>query len=240
MEVKNIAFYKFVELTQLPEIRAELKAQAKALEVSGTIILAPEGINGFLAGPTKQVDEMTALLRSRPEFQDLEFKQSFSDHTPFQRLKVKLKKEIIPFGKPEIRPQLSTGDRLDPLELKRWLDEDRPVWIVDTRNDYEVKHGTFKNAVDLGLKTFRDFPEKWKEVAPRLRDRPVVMFCTGGIRCEKATAFAAQAGLHEVYQLEGGILKYFEKCNDAHYNGDCFVFDERVALDPDLKASSAR
>lgn len=232
----NIAFYRFVDLERLPELRRELRALGSRLGLKGTIILSPEGINGFLAGPEAPVRELMSTLRSMPPFDGIEFKESRSSRVPFGRFLVKLKKEIIPFGKPEVRPARSTGRRLAARELASWLDSGKEVILLDTRNDYEISKGTFENARDLGLRRFRDFPGRLLEIPAEWREKPVVMFCTGGIRCEKATAYAALEGFRDVYQLEGGILKYFEEVGGRHYRGDCFVFDEREALDPSLKA----
>jgi RluA family pseudouridine synthase len=147
---------------------------------------------------------------------------------------VRLKKEIIAFGVEAVRPADYTSPKIAPNELKRWLDEGRPVTLLDTRNDYEVRLGTFKGAIDPHIKTFRSFPEAVRKLPPALKEQPVVMFCTGGIRCEKAGPFMEMEGFKDIYQLDGGILKYFEECGGAHYDGDCFVFDQRVGVDPAL------
>jgi predicted sulfurtransferase len=151
---------------------------------------------------------------------------------------VKVKKEIIPLGLPSVRPREKTGARLAPRELKRWLDEKRDMVLLDTRNDYEIDHGTFETAMSLRLDHFREFPERLAEVPAELRDKPLVMFCTGGIRCEKASVVAMAQGFREVYQLDGGILKYFEECGGEHYEGRCFVFDRRIAVGSDLAETS--
>lgn len=232
--ILNVAFYKFVALDELPERRSRLRDLCASHGLRGTILLSPEGINGFLAGREERVRELLRELRSIPELTDLEAKESWSETIPFKRLKIKLKKEIIPMGRPDIRPHDRTGARLPPAELKRWLDEKRDILVLDTRNDYEIAHGTFESAAHLGLKNFRQFGEKLEDLPEAARRKPVVMFCTGGIRCEKATALALREGFEQVFQLEGGILKYFEECGGAHFRGDCFVFDERGALGSDL------
>jgi UPF0176 protein len=234
MKYLNIAFYQFTELSSLPELRALLKETCARLELRGTILLAPEGINGSVAGEELRIREFQDYLSRRIELQGLQFKESLSSQKPFGRMKVKLKKEIIPIGDERISPLKQTGKRIAPKELKKWLDENKDFVLIDTRNDYEIELGTFKNAVDLGLKHFRGIKERLKEVPESIRSKPVVMFCTGGIRCEKATALAMEQGFRDVYQLDGGILKYFEECGDSHYQGKCFVFDERVALDGEL------
>jgi predicted sulfurtransferase len=231
----NIAFYKFVELDNLPERRQAMRARCRELGFRGTILLSAEGINGFLAGEEEVLRQFLSELAAKPEFFKLEVKESWSSQIPFSRMLVKLKKEIISMGRPDIRPTEMTGKRLLPSDFKKWLDENRDIVVLDTRNDYEVEAGTFEKAEHLNLKNFREFGERLKEVPKEKREKPVVMFCTGGIRCEKATALALKEGFTDVYQLEGGILKYFEEIGGAHYKGDCFVFDNRVTVDPELR-----
>lgn len=233
--ILNISFYKFVELNSLPERRVALKERCMSFGLKGSILISPEGINGFLAGTQEAVHGFVAELKQQPEFFDINPKESWSSDQPFSRMLVKIKKEIISTGRPEIKPSEFTGKRLAPKEFKQWLDEKRDIIVVDTRNDYEIDCGTFENAMDFRIKTFRAFGEHLKAAAPKLSNKPVVMFCTGGIRCEKATALAMKEGITDVYQLEGGILKYFEEVGGAHYKGDCFVFDNRVTVDPKLK-----
>jgi len=233
--IVNIAAYKFVPLDQLPERRQELRELCQEQELKGTILLTPEGINLFMAGSRDGIDALLAHLRRDPLLAELEVKESFSDYQPFSRLLVKIKKEIIAFGVEGIAPGERTSPKLTPEELKKWLDEGRPVTLLDTRNDYEVELGTFENALPIGVNHFRDFPEAVRQLPEDLKKQPIVMFCTGGIRCEKAGPFMEREGFEQIYQLEGGILKYFEECGGAHYQGDCFVFDHRVALNPKLK-----
>lgn len=242
--VLNLSFYRFHAFSaeEIAEIRPRLKALALANELKGTVILAPEGVNGFLAGKESDVRQFWMDFQAlHAGFAAMDAKESFSDDRPFSRLLIKVKKEIIPMGIATIKPLEATGARLDPEELKKWYDEGREFVIVDTRNQYEMELGTFENAVDPGLKTFREFPAWLQEAAkkPEYQGKPWVMFCTGGIRCEKATALGQQYGIPEVYQLEGGILRYFEKVGGAHYKGECFVFDKRVAVDPALQETSA-
>ncbi|WP_013630900.1 sulfurtransferase [Rubinisphaera brasiliensis] len=234
----NIAAYLFAKLDRLPERRAELLAFCKERQLKGTILLAPEGINLFMAGLREPIDELLAHLRADPLLAELEAKESFSETQPFSRLLVKLKKEIIAFGIDGIEPGDYTSKKIPPQTLKQWLDEGRPLTLLDTRNDYEVELGTFENALPIGVDSFRDFPDKVRQLPEEMKDRPIVMFCTGGIRCEKAGPFMEREGFREIYQLEGGILKYFEECGGEHYSGDCFVFDHRVALDPQLKETA--
>ena len=235
--VTNISTYRFAELTGLKELRENLSAGCKAWGLKGTILLSTEGINLFVAGAAESVDLLLAKLRQVPGLEGLEPKISLSDDQPFNRMLVRLKKEIISFGMESIRPANYTSPKIPAAELKRWLDEGRPVTLLDTRNDYEVKLGTFKGAIIPNINTFREFPDAVRKLPEALKDQPVVMFCTGGIRCEKAGPFMENEGFKNIYQLEGGILKYFEECGGDHYDGECFVFDQRVGVDPGLRES---
>ncbi len=230
----NISTYCFADLDDLRELRAELLVKCKAWELKGTILLSREGINLFVAGSDPSTQALMECLRAIPGLEGLTPKISYSDHQPFNRMLVRLKKEIISFGVEGVKPGQHSSPKLPPKELKKWLDEGKSVTLLDTRNDYEVKMGTFKGAIDSNIKTFRDFPNAVRELPEELKDQPVVMFCTGGIRCEKAGPFMEMQGFREIYQLEGGILKYFEECGGDHYEGDCFVFDQRVGVDPSL------
>jgi predicted sulfurtransferase len=232
--ILNIAAYRFVSLDLLSERREQLRLRGEFWNLKGTILLSPEGINLFLAGTREGIDGFLTELRTDPIFADLEVKESFSETIPFEEFFVKLKKEIIPFGQPEIDAVLESGPRIDPHELKRWLDEGRDFTLLDTRNDYEIDFGTFERATTLKLKHFREFPEAIEQLPEMSKMKPVVMFCTGGIRCEKASLLLQKRGF-QVLQLEGGILKYFEEVGGDHYRGECFVFDQRVALDSELR-----
>ena len=233
--IVNIAAYKFVPLDNLGQRRAELRRICNRLGLRGTILLSSEGINLFVAGRRGAVDALLRYLREDPALSDLEAKESFSDRQPFNRMLIKIKQEIIAFGHHDVAPASYTSKKLPPEELQTWLDAGRPVTLLDVRNQYEYRLGTFEGAVTLDLDHFRDFPQAVEQLADDVRNQPVVMFCTGGIRCEKAGPFLEQKGFQQVYQLEGGILKYFEKCGGRHYNGECFVFDQRVALDSTLR-----
>ncbi len=196
--------------------------------------MSPEGINLFVAGERSAIDSLLAELRSIAGLSDFEPKVSVSAEQPFRRMLVKIKREIIAFGVEGIEPGRATSPKLAPRELKRWLDEGRPVTLLDTRNDYEVRLGTFENAVTLGIDHFRSFPAAVRELPAEMKQQPIVMFCTGGIRCEKAGPLMEREGFEQVFQLEGGILKYFEECGGEHYAGECFVFDRRVGVDAGL------
>lgn len=234
-EFLNIAVYKFVSLDDLEALRDELKHACVDLGLRGTILLSREGINMFLAGVPERVESFLGQLAVRPEFQELDVKKSYSSKVPFRRMLVRLKKEIIPCGLAEIQPGEKTSPKLPAEQLKRWLDEGKQLRLLDVRNNYEIELGTFRGAEHLSLGHFRDFQEAIDQFPEAAKSEPIVMFCTGGIRCEKAGPVMEKAGFREVYQLDGGILKYFEECGDAHYDGACFVFDGRVALDPQLK-----
>ncbi|HVJ68050.1 MAG TPA: rhodanese-like domain-containing protein [Caulifigura sp.] len=233
--VTNIAAYRFARMEGLKELRTELLSFCKSRDLKGTILLAPEGINLFVAGSEAPVEELVTRLRELPGLEDLAPKHSLSDEQPFSRMLVRLKKEIIAFGVEGIDPATYTSPRIEAKKLKEWLDEGRPVVLYDTRNDYEVKLGTFRNAIVAGIDHFRHFPDAVAKLPAEMRDAPVVTFCTGGIRCEKAAPWLELAGFENVFQLDGGILKYFEDCGSAHFDGNCFVFDDRQALTPDLK-----
>jgi predicted sulfurtransferase len=178
-------------------------------------------------------------LRSITGFEDLNPKESFSENQPFRRMLVRLKKEIIAFGVEGIEPGKKSSAKISAQTLKQWIDEGKPLTLLDTRNDYEIRMGTFEGAIPAGVEHFRDFPNAVEKLSPELKERTIVMFCTGGIRCEKAGPFMERAGFQNVFQLDGGILKYFEECGGAHYKGDCFVFDRRVCVDSQLCETSA-
>lgn len=232
--VVNVAAYQFVELSDLKPLRARLRALCNDWRLRGTILLSTEGINLFVAGERSSTDLLLAELRRIPGLENLAVKISHSERPPFNRMLVRIKREIIAFGVPGIDPVRRPAPKLSPSELKKWLDEGRPITLLDTRNDYEVKLGTFRNALPIGIQHFRHFPQAADRLPAELKQRPIVMFCTGGIRCEKAGPYLEQQGFEQVFQLEGGILKYFEECGNAHYQGECFVFDQRVGLDAGL------
>lgn len=237
--ISNIAAYRFVAMTELGPLRGRLLGLCKQWQLRGTILLSPEGINLFVAGAPEMVDLLLDELRALPGLADLEVKRSESALQPFNRMLVRIKKEIIAFGVEGIEPGRHTSPKLPPAKLKQWLDEGRRVILLDTRNDYEVKLGTFAKARPIGVDHFRDFPDAVRKLPPEMKGEPIVMFCTGGIRCEKAGPFMEREGFQSVFQLEGGILKYFEECGSAHYNGECFVFDQRVGVDPSLRETDS-
>ena len=237
--IVNIAAYKFAPLDELAQRREVLRELTRRLGLKGTILLSPEGINFFLAGARSAVDEFVAVLQTDPQIGPLEIKESYTERQPFGRMLVKIKREIIAFGVEGIDPARRTSPKLPARQLKQWLDEGRPVTLLDVRNDYEIALGTFANAEPIGVDHFRDFPQAVDGLPDDRKEETVVMFCTGGIRCEKAGPYMERAGFKSVFQLEGGILKYFEECGSAHYTGECFVFDDRVAVDGALQPTDA-
>lgn len=233
--VTNLAAYRFVELAGLKGLREELLVICKDSGLRGTILLSVEGINLFVAGSAHGISKLMERLRVIPGMEDFEGKVSESEDQPFRRMLVRIKKEIISFGIEGVEPGKRTSPKLSAKELKQWLDEGRKITLLDTRNDYEVKLGTFEGAIVPDIRTFREFPKAVRELPEGMKEETVVMFCTGGIRCEKAGPFMEMEGFKNIYQLDGGILKYFEECGGAHYNGECFVFDQRVGVDPALQ-----
>ena len=240
LPILNIAAYKFAELHHLEELRGQLRTECRERGLKGSILLSPEGINLFIAGESSSVEGLLGRLRAIPGLEDLEPKISGSEEQPFNRMLVKLKQEIIALGVEGINPARHTSPRIAAKELKQWIDEGREFTLLDTRNTYEVKLGTFAGATTLPIRHFRKFPEAIRQLPEELKQRPVVSFCTGGIRCEKAAPFLEREGFQHVLQLDGGILKYFEECGGAHYEGECFVFDKRVGVDPALQETDSQ
>ncbi len=225
------AFYKFVPLDDYESLKPPLLEAMKAHNIWGTIILAHEGINGGMAGLPEEMIRLYDYLRADPRFHDLVFKETWHDIMPFEKAKVKLRKEIVTLGVPELDPLKQTGVRVTPQEWNELI-ADPNVVVVDTRNHYEVEFGTFKNAIDPHTENFRDFPAYVQEHLLDKKDKKIAMFCTGGIRCEKSTAYLKSLGFEDVYQLEGGILNYFKNIptEESCWEGRCFVFDERISV----------
>lgn len=234
-KIINIAGYRFVDLPDRDELRKPMQDLCAKLDLMGTILLSTEGINFFLAGSEDNAEQFINELEEDERFIDITLKKSYTDYQPFRRMNVRLKKEIISVGMDEIQPARFTGDEISPSQFKQWLDEGREIAVLDTRNKYELRVGTFENAIDLNLKSFRQFPQATEKLLDSLEDTPIVMFCTGGIRCEKASAIMLNQGFKNIYQLKGGILGYFEEVGGAHWVGDCFVFDQRVSVNPQLQ-----
>lgn len=231
-----VAYYKFVKLPDFEERKEPLLKVCEDNKVKGTILLAAEGINSTMAGPEAGVEAVLGYLQSDPAIGQLTVKRSWADEPPFYRMKVRLKKEIVRLGMPEVNPNDQVGEYVPP---EKWneLISDPDVVLVDTRNDYEYEIGTFKGAIDPNTKSFREFPEYVRTNLADKKDKKIAMFCTGGIRCEKSTSLLLKEGFEKVYHLEGGILNYLEKVDPAEslWQGDCFVFDNRVAVDHKLE-----
>ncbi len=230
------AMYKFVTLDNFEDLRQPLLDEMLRLDVKGTLLLAAEGINGTVAGSREGIDALLDYLRRDERLKDIDHKESYDDDMPFYRTKVKLKKEIVTLGVEGIDPKRVVGTYVKPADWNALI-SDPDVVLVDTRNDYEVEIGTFKGALDPRTKTFREFPQYVKENLDPEKNKKVAMFCTGGIRCEKSTAYLKEQGFEEVYHLEGGILKYLEEIpqEESLWEGECFVFDNRVTVNHQLE-----
>ncbi|XOV78167.1 MAG: rhodanese-related sulfurtransferase [Aestuariibacter sp.] len=232
------AMYKFVTLENFEDMRTPLLEAMENYGIKGTLLLAKEGINGTVSGSREGIDALLSYLNQDPRIDPISFKESFDTEQPFYRTKVKLKKEIVTMGVEGIDPRRTVGSYVKPQDWNELI-SDPDVTVIDTRNDYEIEIGTFKNAVNPNTESFREFPEYVAKELDPSRNKKVAMFCTGGIRCEKSTAYLKEQGFDEVYHLEGGILKYLEDVpkEQSLWEGDCFVFDNRVAVNHDLEKS---
>lgn len=230
-EIVVAAFYKFAKLPEFKQLQAPFLEFCLSVNINGTILLAEEGVNGTVAGSRDSIDSLMAFIKTEPRLHDIDHKESFTNEPPFDRMKVKLKKEIVPLGVSTVDPNELVGTYVSPEDWNELI-SDPEVIIVDTRNDYEVDIGTFKNAIDPKTKRFRDFPAFVSDNLDPDKHKKVAMFCTGGIRCEKASSYMLQQGFKEVFHLKGGILKYLEKipADKSLWNGECFVFDQRIAV----------
>jgi UPF0176 protein len=230
------ALYKFTRFEDPDTLRVPLIAVCEAHGVRGSLLIATEGINGTIAGTREGIDAVLAHIRALPGCADLEWKESTANEMPFGRMKVRLKREIVTMGVPGTDPRAIVGAYVEPAEWNALISAP-DVAVIDTRNDYEVAIGTFRGAVDPSTTSFRDFPEWWARNKDRFHNKRIAMFCTGGIRCEKSTAFLKAQGVEEVYHLKGGILKYLEEVPEGEslWDGGCFVFDERVAVGHGLR-----
>ena len=232
-------FYKFVTISNLEAIRAQILTWCQQRDIKGTVILAEEGINGTIAGSSDAIASILTFLRSLPGLADLEHKESISEKLPFARLKVKIKPEIVTLGLPAVNPTRQVGTYVEPQDWNQII-SDPEVVVIDTRNDYEVEIGTFQEAKNPNTESFREFPEYVEQNLDPQQHPKVAMFCTGGIRCEKASSYLLSQGFEEVYHLKGGILKYLENVSpqESLWEGECFVFDERVAVKEGLELGS--
>lgn len=241
----NLSGYRFVQLDYLPLLQADLQQALAATGVLGTILLAEEGINVALAGTDEQTTAAKACLDNDDRFNDLWLKKSLSNDIPFSKLKVRVRHEIIAFDGPEagdLQLKRPAAPALAPETVAQWLEMNKDFTLLDTRNTYEIESGTFERAEHLGIAHFRDFQIAVKralETGLLNKQKPVVTFCTGGIRCEKAAPWMIEQGFDEVYQIEGGVLNYFEQTGGSHWEGDCFVFDDRVELNKALQPTGA-
>ena len=230
----NIAGYKFEQIDSLDTLIPEFQKKCDELELKGSVYLSPKGINFSISGTEENIGKYINFMESDSRFLNIPLKRTYSETQPFRRMKVRLKKEIISLGRDDINPRELTGEYVTPQELLNMYENCDDVVVLDTRNEYETRVGLFENAVDLQLDTFRDFPKAIEQLPEEYKEKQIVMYCTGGIRCEKASAVMLKAGFTDVKQLEGGVLDYFKETGGKYWNGDCFVFDERVALDTDL------
>jgi UPF0176 protein len=241
MPLVVVALYKFVDLPDFVEMRVPLLDVCTKNRIGGTLLLAREGINGTVAGTREGVDSLLAYLKSDSRFKDLEHKESSAEKMPFRRMKVRLKKEIVTLGVPEADPNLRVGTYVKPEDWNHLI-SDPDVVLIDTRNEYEVAIGTFEGAINPNTESFREFPDYVRANLDPVRQKKVALFCTGGIRCEKASALMLHMGFDKVYHLQGGILKYLEKVpeEESKWKGECFVFDGRVSVADKLRQGTYR
>ena len=234
MNIANITGYKFTPIDDELLLRETILKYSTDLNLKGTVLISSKGLNFSVSGTKKNIDNFIVFIHSDKRFSDVDIKITYNKYQPFRKMLVRIKKEIISMGVEEINPSQFTGQKISPKELNNKLDNNEEIVLLDTRNEYEVRLGTFKNALDLDLDSFRDFPEAIEKLREELNGKEVVMFCTGGIRCEKASALMLENGFENIKQIEGGVINYFKETGGKHWNGDCFVFDDRVALNTDL------
>ena len=234
MNIANITGYKFTPIDDELLLRETILKYSTDLNLKGTVLISSKGLNFSVSGTKKNIDNFIVFIHSDKRFSDVDIKITYNEYQPFRKMLVRIKKEIISMGVEEINPYQFTGQKISPKELNNKLDNNEEIVLLDTRNEYEVRLGTFKNALDLDLDSFRDFPEEIEKLREDLNGKEVVMFCTGGIRCEKASALMLKNGFDNIKQIEGGVINYFQETGGKHWNGDCFVFDDRVALNKNL------
>jgi len=234
MKIANITGYKFIPIKNELVLQETILKRSTNLNLKGTVLISRKGINFSVSGNKNNIDKFLLFIRSDSRFADVDVKITYNEYQPFRKMLVRIKKEIISMGIEEIDPFKFTGQKISPKELNKKLNNNEDIVLLDTRNEYEVRLGTFKNAIDLNLDSFRDFPKEIEKLRKKLNGKEVVMFCTGGIRCEKASALMLKNGFENIQQIDGGVINYFKETGGRHWNGDCFVFDDRVALDKDL------
>ena len=234
MNIANITGYKFTPIDDEILLRETILKISTDLNLKGTVLISSKGLNFSVSGTKKNIDNFIIFIHSDKRFSDIDIKITYNKYQPFRKMLVRIKKEIISMGVEEINPHQFTGQKISPKELNNKLDKNEEIVLLDTRNEYEVRLGTFKNAIDLDLDSFRDFPEEIEKLREELNGKEIVMFCTGGIRCEKASALMLENGFENIKKIEGVVINYFKETGGKHWNGDCFVFDDRVALNKNL------
>lgn len=234
LKISNITGYKFIPITDRKSLQEKILKHSNKLSLKGTVLISEKGLNFSIAGENEAIQDFIKFLRSDKRFSEIDIKTTYNEYQPFRKMLVRIKKEIISMGIDEIDPSTFTGEKITPKELQDKLNNNEDIVLLDTRNEYEVRLGTFEDAVDLNLDTFRDFPTKIMSLDQKMKNKEIVMFCTGGVRCEKASALMLKNGFKNVKQIDGGVIKYFEDTGGSYWNGDCFVFDDRVALDKNL------
>jgi UPF0176 protein len=234
LKISNITGYRFIPITDRKLLQGKIQKHSNKLGLKGTVLISEKGLNFSIAGEHKAIQDFVKFLRSDKRFSEIDIKTTYNDYQPFRKMLVRIKKEIISMGIDEIDPFTFTGEKITPKELQDKLNNNEDIVLLDTRNEYEVRLGTFEDAVDLNLDSFRDFPNKIMSLDQKMKNKEIVMFCTGGVRCEKASALMLKNGFKNVKQIDGGVIKYFEDTGGSYWNGDCFVFDDRVALDKNL------
>ena len=235
LNISNITGYKFTPITNTKSLQEEILNHSKRLGLKGTVLISQKGLNFSIAGEIESCKNFITFLRSDKRFSDIDIKKTYNEYQPFRKMLVRIKKEIISMSVDQIDPFTFTGEKISPKELHKKLNNKEDIILLDTRNEYEVRLGTFENALDLNLDSFRDFPKEIKNLKEEMKDKEIVMFCTGGVRCEKASALMLKNGFKDVKQIDGGVINYFKETGGAFWKGDCFVFDDRVALDKELK-----
>ena len=234
LKISNITGYKFIPITDRKSLQEKILKHSNKLSLKGTVLISEKGLNFSIAGENVAIQDFIKFLRSDKRFSEIDIKTTYNEYQPFRKMLVRIKKEIISMGIDEIDPSTFTGEKITPKELQDKLNNNEDIVLLDTRNEYEVRLGTFEDAVDLNLDSFRDFPTKIMSLDQKMKNKEIVMFCTGGVRCEKASALMLKNGFKNVKQIDGGVIKYFEDTGGSYWNGDCFVFDDRVALDKNL------
>lgn len=234
LKISNITGYKFIPITDRKSLQEKILKHSNKLGLKGTVLISEKGLNFSIAGENEAIQDFINFLRSDKRFSEIDIKTTYNEYQPFRKMLVRIKKEIISMGIDEIDPFTFTGEKITPKELHEKLNNKEDIILLDTRNEYEVRLGTFEDAVDLNLDSFRDFPNKIMNLDQKMKNKEIVMFCTGGVRCEKASALMLKSGFKNVKQIDGGVIKYFKDTGGAYWNGDCFVFDDRVALDKNL------